>query len=133
MRLVPEVEVVLSSPYTRAWQTAEIMEQKGWPAPVSCEQLKSDHPLHKVVSVLMRYINAESVAVSGTNRFCTSWPHTSLWATLRVQISRSRKTAQPALPLPRCHPQAWCRFPTLAPHAGGNAGYRTNMTTVHYR
>lgn len=96
MRLVPEVEVVLSSPYTRAWRTAEIMEQKGWPAPVPCEQLKSDHPLHKVVSVLMRYINAESVAVSGTDRFCTSWPHTSLWATLRVQISRSRKTAQPA-------------------------------------
>ncbi len=65
MRLVPEVEVVLSSPYARAWWTAEILEQKGWPAPVPCEELEPDHPPHKIISVLTRYINVESVAVVG--------------------------------------------------------------------
>jgi phosphohistidine phosphatase len=40
-RLVPEVDVVLSSPYTRAWQTAEILEQEaGWPAPERCHALE---------------------------------------------------------------------------------------------
>ena len=32
--LVPDVERVLSSPWTRAWQTAEILqEENDWPAP----------------------------------------------------------------------------------------------------
>jgi phosphohistidine phosphatase len=40
-RIVPEVEVVLSSPYTRAWQTAEILQQEaGWPAPERCPALE---------------------------------------------------------------------------------------------
>jgi phosphohistidine phosphatase len=38
--LVPTVELVLSSPYVRAWQTAEILEQEaGWPAPEPCDAL----------------------------------------------------------------------------------------------
>ncbi|MDQ4042861.1 MAG: histidine phosphatase family protein, partial [Actinomycetota bacterium] len=44
LRLVPEVEVVLSSPFTRTWGTAEILEQAGWPAPVPCEELELDYP-----------------------------------------------------------------------------------------
>ena len=35
LRLVLEVGCVLSSPFVRAWRTAEILEQKGWPASVS--------------------------------------------------------------------------------------------------
>jgi len=39
-RLSVEVERVLSSPYARAWQTAEILsEELGWPAPEAFEQL----------------------------------------------------------------------------------------------
>ena len=30
----PEVEVVLSSPFARAWRTAEILAEAGWAAPV---------------------------------------------------------------------------------------------------
>ncbi|MDQ3791047.1 MAG: histidine phosphatase family protein [Actinomycetota bacterium] len=37
IRLVPEFGLVLSSPFARAWRTAEILEQAGWPAPISCE------------------------------------------------------------------------------------------------
>ena len=65
MRLVPEVEVVLSSPYIRAWRTAEILEQKGWPAPIPCEELEPDHPPHIAVDALVRYENAERIATVG--------------------------------------------------------------------
>ena len=44
-------------------RTAEILEQKGWPTPVRCEELEPDYPPHKGVSALLRYTNAESVAV----------------------------------------------------------------------
>ena len=63
LRLVPEVEVVLSSPFARAWRTAEILEQAGWPAPVPCEELEPDCPPHKVLNVLARY--GGSVAIVG--------------------------------------------------------------------
>jgi phosphohistidine phosphatase len=65
LRLVPEVGVVLSSPFVRAWRTAEILEQAGWPAPVSCEELEPDYPPHKVLGALARYDGLESAAVVG--------------------------------------------------------------------
>src|SRR3981189_883712 len=38
--LVPSVSVVLSSPWARAWRTAELLEKEAhWPAPVACEAL----------------------------------------------------------------------------------------------
>ena len=41
--IAPAVDVVLSSPYVRAWQTAEILqEEAGWPPPEPCEALEAD-------------------------------------------------------------------------------------------
>src|SRR3712207_7678171 len=48
-QLVPEVGVVLSSPFARTWRTAEILEQAVWPAPVPCEELEPGYPPHKVL------------------------------------------------------------------------------------
>ncbi|HEY2073490.1 MAG TPA: phosphoglycerate mutase family protein [Gaiellaceae bacterium] len=40
--LVPSVDVVLSSPYVRAWRTAEILhEEAGWPPPTRAELLEA--------------------------------------------------------------------------------------------
>jgi phosphohistidine phosphatase len=40
-RMGIEVEAVLSSPYARAWQTAEILvDEAGWPAPISTPELE---------------------------------------------------------------------------------------------
>lgn len=64
-RLVPEVDLVLSSPFTRAWRTAELLERQGWPAPVPCEELEPDYPPHKVVGALAEYAGVGSVAVVG--------------------------------------------------------------------
>jgi phosphohistidine phosphatase len=63
LRLVPEVDLVLASPFARAWRTAEILERQGWPAPVPCEELEPDYPPHKVVGALAD--QAGSVAVVG--------------------------------------------------------------------
>ena len=66
LRLVPEVGAVLSSPFVRAWRTAEILEQAGWSAPVCCEELEPDYPPHKVLSTLTRCCDGlESVAIVG--------------------------------------------------------------------
>jgi phosphohistidine phosphatase len=41
-RIGTEVDLLLSSPYTRAWQTAEILhEEAGWPAPEQCAALEA--------------------------------------------------------------------------------------------
>ena len=65
LRLLPEVGLVLSSPFVRAWRTAEILEQAGWPSPVPCEELEPDYPPHKALSILARHEERGSVAIVG--------------------------------------------------------------------
>ena len=65
VRFVPEIGLVLSSPFVRAWRTAEILEQTGWSAPVRCEELEPDYPPHKVLGVLARHEDLDSVAIVG--------------------------------------------------------------------
>lgn len=65
-RIVPEVEVLLSSPYERAWRTAEILaEQAGWPAPEMLPALEPDIPPEKVVLALETYEGKQSIALTG--------------------------------------------------------------------
>lgn len=65
-RVVPEVEALLSSPYERAWRTAEILaEQAGWPAPERFPALEPDVPPEKVVLALESYAGRGSIALSG--------------------------------------------------------------------
>ena len=63
--VAPEVDALLGSPYERAWRTAEILEQTGWPAPVCCEELEPDCPPHKVLSILASHEDLDSVAIIG--------------------------------------------------------------------
>jgi phosphohistidine phosphatase len=63
--LVPQVDVLLSSPYVRAWDTAIMLrDEAGWPQPVSCDELASDKP-PAVISALEPYADRESVALVG--------------------------------------------------------------------
>jgi phosphohistidine phosphatase len=65
-RVVPEVEVLLSSPYERAWRTAEILtEHAGWPAPQKFPALEPDVPPEKVVLALEIHADKQSVALVG--------------------------------------------------------------------
>ena len=39
--LVPDVDILLASPFSRAWHTAEILtKEAGWPPPVRADELR---------------------------------------------------------------------------------------------
>ena len=65
-RIVPEVDILLSSPYERAWSTAEILtQQAGWPAPQVFPALEPDVAPEKVVLALQTYSDRQSIALVG--------------------------------------------------------------------
>jgi phosphohistidine phosphatase len=65
-RIVPEVDILLSSPYDRAWRTAEILtQQAGWPAPQEFPALEPDVAPEKAVLALQTYADSQSVALVG--------------------------------------------------------------------
>lgn len=64
--LVPRVDVMLSSPFRRAWQTAELLQKEaGWPQPVETEALEAGRAPAEVLLALQAYASAASVAVVG--------------------------------------------------------------------
>jgi phosphohistidine phosphatase len=64
--LVPRVELVLSSPYRRAWQTAEILQQEaGWPASEPCDALAEAAPATAALKLLQERSQSGSVALIG--------------------------------------------------------------------
>jgi phosphohistidine phosphatase len=64
--VVPRVDAILSSPYRRAWRTAEILsELDSWPAPEPSPVLEPTLPPEKAALALEDHANASSVAVVG--------------------------------------------------------------------
>ena len=64
--LTSRVDVILRSPYLRAWQTAQILaELDSWPAPKSFPVLEPTLPPEKAVLALEAYSEAGSVALVG--------------------------------------------------------------------
>jgi len=75
-RLVPSVDVVLSSSFARAWQTAELLhEVAGWPDPTRCEELEVGRTPGSAAAVVAARTE-RSVAVVGHE------PHLSRLASL---------------------------------------------------
>lgn len=66
VRLVPKVNVVWSSRYRRAWETALILHgDGGWPAPRELEDLEPGHPVGAVLEFLASRTHGARVAVVG--------------------------------------------------------------------
>jgi phosphohistidine phosphatase len=64
--LASSVELVLSSPWVRAWQTAEILEtETGWPRPVACNALGSGHAPAEVLQALQPFTSYNAIALVG--------------------------------------------------------------------
>jgi phosphohistidine phosphatase len=64
--LVGSVDVVLSSPWVRAWRTAELLEKEaGWPKPIGCEALESGRAPAEVLQALQAYTSSGAVALVG--------------------------------------------------------------------
>lgn len=63
--LVPRVDVVLCSPYVRAWDTAQLLhDEAGWPAPQRCAALAgSDIPA--LFAAIAEHGEARAVALVG--------------------------------------------------------------------
>ena len=65
-RMVPEMQTVLSSPFVRAWRTAEILaETTAWPTPKSFPPLEPDVSPRWVMEELAPYVEVESLALVG--------------------------------------------------------------------
>lgn len=63
--LVPGVDTVLSSSWTRAWRTAEILHKRaGWPAPERLAALEGA-PAAPVIAALSAYPSGDAVALVG--------------------------------------------------------------------
>jgi phosphohistidine phosphatase len=64
--LVPTVDVTLSSPLVRAWQTALILQKRaGWPEPQRLDALEPGAPPADVVDALQPHTSAASIALVG--------------------------------------------------------------------
>jgi phosphohistidine phosphatase len=69
-RLVPEVDAVLTSPYVRAAQTAEILrEESGWPEAERCDALAAVASPADVLPHLRGKAGAAAVALVGHEPF----------------------------------------------------------------
>ena len=65
-QIVPEVELLLSSPYTRAWETARILEDKAhWIVPIRFEALQPEYSPAQVVEALRAHAASNSIALVG--------------------------------------------------------------------
>lgn len=65
-RLVPTVEIVLASPFDRAWQTAELLrDEAGWPEPKRCEAIEAGRSPVEGIEALRGHLHAASVALVG--------------------------------------------------------------------
>lgn len=65
-RIAPRADALISSPYRRAWRTAEVLsELEGWPPPEATPVLEPTLPPEKAAVELAAYGDAEAVAVVG--------------------------------------------------------------------
>ena len=85
-RIVPSVDVVLSSPYVRAWRTAEILhEEAGWPPPERCEELEAWREPADALGLVRR---DGSVAVVGHEPFLSGLVELLLGAKLAIDFKK---------------------------------------------
>jgi phosphohistidine phosphatase len=72
-RLVPQVDAVHASPYTRARQTAELLHaETGWPAAQPCPLLAANRPPADALPLLQTATPPASVALVGHEPFLSS-------------------------------------------------------------
>jgi len=65
-RIVPELDLVLSSPLVRAWRTAEILHEViGWPAPERWDALEPDRSAAETARSLGPHSEVARVALVG--------------------------------------------------------------------
>jgi phosphohistidine phosphatase len=85
-RVAPTVDAVLSSPYARAWRTAEILhEEAGWPAPEARAELEAWRPPEDGLPVVR---GRGAVAVVGHEPYLSGFVSLLLGADVRVELKK---------------------------------------------
>ena len=64
-KIVPSIDVVLASPYARAWHTAEILAKAGWPAPVRTDELGAERTAEESLRAIQAARGAGAIAAVG--------------------------------------------------------------------
>ena len=65
-RVVRSVDLVLASPFPRAWHTAELLsEEAGWPTPTRCEALEAGRDPTETLNGVRPHFEAGAVALVG--------------------------------------------------------------------
>jgi phosphohistidine phosphatase len=65
-RVVPVVDLVLSSPFARAWRTAELLEEEaGWPAPKPSPGLEAGRSPVEGIETIRPHLSVSSLALIG--------------------------------------------------------------------
>jgi phosphohistidine phosphatase SixA len=87
----PDLDVVLSSRYVRAWRTAELLHAEvGWPAPEPCAELEASREPAEAVEALWRPSKSGVVALVGHE------PQLSLLASLSPGLTSGARPRQEA-------------------------------------
>jgi phosphohistidine phosphatase len=64
--LVPTVDIVLASPFARAWQTAEILTKEGgWPPPDPSDAMRAERTAEEALAAIVAVRGAEAIGVVG--------------------------------------------------------------------
>jgi len=86
-RVVPSVDLVLASPYARAWRTSEILsDEAGWPAPQRCPELEAE----RKTSDALRALRAPSTRDRDSIALVGHEPNLSELASLLLTGAQSR-------------------------------------------
>jgi phosphohistidine phosphatase len=89
-RFAPRPDAVLSSPFARAWQTAEILaEEAGWPDPIACDALKEYAPA-EVLAALGPHAGADSVALVGHEPYLSALTLTLMGQSPRLSLEMKK-------------------------------------------
>lgn len=84
--IAPSVEAVLSSPYVRAWRTAEILhEETGWPEPTPCEELEAERSPGDALGIVQ---GRGTLAVVGHEPFLSGFVGLLLDAGLSIDFKK---------------------------------------------
>ena len=64
--LVPTVDIVVASPFARAWHTAEILnEHAGWPAPVRADEFRPERTAEDSLAAIEALRGTDTLAAVG--------------------------------------------------------------------
>jgi len=112
--VVPEVDLVLASPYRRAWQTATILEEAGWPAPQRLDELAQGEA-GGLFRALLPYKDRDSIALVGhepyLSRFVTAIAGNAPWREMKK--GGAVRLQQPQLSLTAAAELRWYLPPSI--------------------